>query len=151
MSLEQPGCWTPDLVPALSSQKSLRSWISGELKFKCAAPAIKRAGRKESFWNVTQKRIMQEARYDETRSAVEGPSSESVYTFLHDLEWRPFFESAHRALHFFLRPWCLNSHSALHIASFSKRKKLKYYFSLAIGLSLGGLILILLVCKEGGG
>ena len=35
---------------------------------------------------------MQEARYDETRSAVEGPSSESVYTFLHGLGSRPFFQ-----------------------------------------------------------
>ena len=51
---------------------------------------------------------MQEARYDETRSAVEGPSSESVYTFLRglgskNLGSRPFFESKHRALPF-LRP-----------------------------------------------
>ena len=53
----------------------------------------------------------------------EGPSSESVYTFLRglgskNLGSRPFFESKHRALPF-LRPWCLNSNSAFkHIAWF---------------------------------
>ena len=36
----------------------------------------------------------------------------------------------------FCRPWCLNSHSALHIASFSKRKKIKIFLFLGQSLQI---------------
>ena len=83
---------------------------------------------------------MQEASDDVgTWSAVE--ARRSVIRICLHVFARPWIASIfrvppHRVRHFFCRPWCLNSHSALHIASFSKRKKIKIFLFLGQSLQI---------------
>ena len=92
----------------------------------------------ETFWNRTLKPNMQEASDDvETWSAAEAWRS-VIRICLHVFAgpWIPsIFRVPASCARLFLRPWCLNSHSALHIASFSKRRRKNIFISWQFNLA----------------